>query len=78
LAAARLTRRFTETFDLGVEYGGTLGQIGSIATASQRAHIVYGITDFKLGTFNVNAGGGYGLTKSCNGLAMKLGIGHSF
>lgn len=76
--AARLTRKFTETFDVGVEYGGTLGQIGSIAPSGQQAHIVYGVTDFKLGAFNVSAGVGYGLTTSSNGLAMKLGIGHSF
>jgi hypothetical protein len=76
--AARLTRKITDTFDVGIEYGGTLGQVASIAPSSQQAHIVYGVTDFKLGAFNVSAGVGYGLTSSSNGLAMKLGIGHSF
>ena len=76
--AARLTRKFTETFDLGIEYGGSLGQIGSIAPSSQQAHIVYGVTDFKLGDFNVNLGIGYGLTASSNGLATKLAISHAF
>jgi hypothetical protein len=76
--AARLTRKITDTFDVGVEYGGALGQITSIATTSQQAHIVYGVTDFKLGAVNVSAGIGYGLTQSSSGLAMKLGISHSF
>jgi hypothetical protein len=76
--AARLTRKITETFDVGIEYASTLGQIGAIAPSSQQAHIVYGVTDFKLGTFDVNLGIGYGLTRSSNGLAMKLGISHGF
>ena len=76
--AARLTRKVTETFDVGVEYASTLGQIGSIAPSNQQAHIVYGITDFKVGTFDVNLGVGYGLTTSSHGLAMKLGVSHGF
>jgi hypothetical protein len=76
--SARLTRKITETFDIGIEYASTLGQIASIAPSSQQAHIVYGVTDFKVGSFDVNLGIGYGLTKSSNGLAMKLGIGHGF
>ena len=76
--AARLTRKITETFDLGIEYASTLGQIGSISPSSQQAHIVYGVTDFKVGAFDVNLGVGYGLTTSSNGLAMKLGISHGF
>jgi hypothetical protein len=76
--AARLTRKITETFDVGVEYASALGQIGSIAPSSQQAHIVYGITDFKVGAFDVNLGVGYGLTTSSHGLAMKFGISHGF
>jgi hypothetical protein len=76
--AARLTRKITETFDVGVEYASTLGGIGSISPLNQQAHIVYGITDFKLGAVDVNLGIGYGLTTSSNGLATKLGISHTF
>jgi hypothetical protein len=76
--AARLTRKITETFDVGVEYASTLGGIGSISPLSQQAHIVYAITDFKLGAVDVNLGIGYGLTTSSNGLATKLGINHGF
>jgi hypothetical protein len=76
--AARLTRKITDTFDVGIEYASTLGQVGSIAPSSQQAHVVYGITDFKLGAFDVNLGVGYGLTTSSNGLAMKLGVSHGF
>jgi hypothetical protein len=76
--AARLTRKITETLDVGIEYASTLGQISAIAPSSQQAHIVYGVTDFKVGAFDVNLGIGYGLTKSSNGLAMKLGISHGF
>jgi len=76
--AARLTRKITDTFDVGVEYASTVGQISSIAPSSQQAHIVYGVTDFKVGAFDVNLGVGYGLTTSSNGLAMKLGVSHGF
>jgi hypothetical protein len=76
--AARLTRKINDTFDVGVEYAGTLGQIGAIAPPSQQAHIVYVVTDVKLGKFNFNVGAGYGLTKSSNGLAAKLGISRGF
>jgi hypothetical protein len=76
--AARLTRKITETFDVGVEYASTLGGIGSIAPLSQQAHIVYAVTDFKLGVVDVNLGIGYGLTSSSSGLATKLGISHGF
>jgi hypothetical protein len=76
--AARLTRKITETFDVGVEYASTLGQIESIAPSSQQAHVVYGVTDFKVGAFDVNLGAGYGLTTSSHGLALKLGVSHGF
>ena len=76
--AARLTRKITETFDVGIEYASTLGGIGSIAPLSQQAHIVYAVTDFKLGAVDVNLGIGYGLTTSSSGLATKLGISHGF
>jgi hypothetical protein len=76
--AARLTRKITETFDVGVEYASTLGGIGSISPLGQQAHIVYAVTDFKLGAVDVNLGVGYGLTTSSNGLATKLGISHGF
>jgi hypothetical protein len=76
--AARLTRKITDTFDVGVEYASTLGGIGSISALSQQAHIVYGVTDFRLGAFDVNLGIGYGLTTASNGLATKLGISHGF
>jgi len=76
--AARLTRKITETFDVGVEYASTLGGIGSISPLGQQAHIVYAVTDFKLGAVDVNLGIGYGLTTSSSGLATKLGINHGF
>jgi len=76
--AARLTRKISETSDVGIEYASTLGQIGSIAPSSQQAHIVYGITDFKVGAFDVNLGAGYGLTTSSHGLALKFGLSHGF
>jgi hypothetical protein len=31
-----------------------LGQLGSVSQLSQQSHIVYGITDFKLASFDVN------------------------
>ena len=76
--AARLTRTISEGFDVGIEYASALGQLGSISPLAQQSHIVYGITDFKLASFDVNLGIGYGLTTASRGLAVKLGVSHGF
>jgi hypothetical protein len=76
--AARLTRTISEGFDVGVEYAAALGQVGSVSQLSQQSHIVYAITDFKLASFDVNLGVGYGLTTASRGIAVKLGVSHGF
>jgi hypothetical protein len=65
--AARLTRTISEGFDVGIEFAGALGQLGSVSQLSRQSHIVYGITDFKLASFGVNLGIGYGLTTASRG-----------
>lgn len=76
--AARLTRTISEGFDVGIEYASALGQLGSISPLAQQSHIVYGITDFKLASFDVNLGIGSGLTTASRGIAVKLGVSHGF
>jgi hypothetical protein len=76
--AGRLTRTISEGFDVGIEYAGALGQLGSVSQLSQQSHIVYGITDFKLASFDVNLGIGYGLTTASRGIAVKFGVSHGF
>jgi hypothetical protein len=76
--AARLTRTISEGFDVGIEYAGALGQLGSVSQLSQQSHIVYGITDFKLAGLDVNLGLGYGLTAASRGIAAKIGVSHGF
>jgi hypothetical protein len=49
--AARLTRTISEGFDVGIEYAGALGQLGSVSQLSRQSHIVYGITDFQARQF---------------------------
>jgi hypothetical protein len=76
--AARLTRTISEGFDVGIEYASALGRVGSISQPAQQSHIVYGITDFKLASFDVSLGIGYGLTTASRGLAAKIGVSHGF
>jgi hypothetical protein len=76
--AARLTRKITESADVGIEYNAGLGQLNAISPTVQQSHIVYLVTDFTVGGSNVNLGIGYGLTSASNGLAVKLGFSHGF
>jgi hypothetical protein len=77
-AAARLTRKITESVDVGIEYNAGLGQINAIAPTVQQSHIVYAVTDFTLAGSNVSLGIGYGLTPASNGLAAKIGFSRGF
>jgi len=76
--SARLTRTINEGFDVGIEYAGALGQLGSISPVAQQAHIVYGVVDFKVKSFDVGLGLGYGLTSASRGIAAKISISHGF
>jgi hypothetical protein len=72
---ARLARSFGENFALGLEYYTDLGPLQSFAPVNQQQHNLYGVVDFKIGRFDVNAGIGYGLTSSSNRWMAKMIIG---
>jgi hypothetical protein len=76
--AARLARKVTQDFYVGLEYYGGLGKIGDFAKLSDQQHTLFAVTDFKAGIFDVNLGLGYGLTPGSDRLVVKTIIGYVF
>lgn len=72
---ARLARNFAENFALGLEYYTDLGPLQNFVPLNQQQHNLYGVVDFKIGRFDVNAGIGYGLTSSSDRWMAKMIIG---
>ena len=60
---ARFARNFGEDFALAVEYYTDLGPITHFLPLRDQSHALFGVTDFKIGRFDIEAGIGYGLTK---------------
>ena len=60
---ARFARNFGEDFALAVEYYTDLGPFTHFLPLKEQSHAIYGVTDFKIGRFDIEAGIGYGLTK---------------
>jgi hypothetical protein len=73
--AARLAKKINETFSLGVEYYTDLGPIQSLLPFREQQHNIFGVVDFKVGRFDINAGVGYGLTSNSDRLLAKIIIG---
>ncbi len=73
--AARFARNFGENFALGVEYYSDLGPFRSFLPLNEQQHNIFGVVDFKVGRFDVNAGLGYGLTGGSDRLLAKMIIG---
>lgn len=73
--AARLAKKFGEDFSLGVEYYGGYGPFGRFLPLSEQQQNIFGVVDFKLGRFDVNAGLGYGMTQGSDRFLAKLIIG---
>jgi hypothetical protein len=72
---ARFARKFSDRFSLGVEYYTDLGPLQNWLPPNQQQHNIYGVVDFKVGRFDVNAGIGYGLTHGSDRLMAKMIIG---
>jgi hypothetical protein len=72
---ARLARNFGENFALGLEYYTDLGPLQNWLPLNQQEHNLYGVVDFKIGRFDVNAGIGYGLTSGSDRWMAKMIIG---
>jgi opacity protein-like surface antigen len=75
LPAARIARRFGEDFSLGVEYYTALGPFRGFLPFEEQQHNIYGVIDFRVGRFEINAGLGYGLTGGSDRLIAKLIVG---
>jgi hypothetical protein len=73
--AARFARKLSETLSVGVEYYTELGPLQNFLPFNEQQHNIYGVVDFKVGRFDVNAGIGYGLTPGSDRLMGKIIIG---
>jgi len=78
LPAARLARNLGDDRFLGVEYYTDLGKIGDFLPLQQQRQQIFGVTDFKLGVFDIELGLGYGLTSGSDRLVAKAIIGYDF
>jgi hypothetical protein len=78
LPAARLARNLGQDRFIGVEYYTDLGKIGDFLPFEQQRHQIFGVTDFKLGGFDIELGLGYGLTSGSDRLVAKAIIGYDF
>jgi hypothetical protein len=78
LPAARLARNLGQDRFIGVEYYTDLGKIGDFPSFEQQQHQLFGVTDFKLGVFDIELGLGYGLTSGSDRLIAKAIIGYDF
>ncbi len=73
--AARFARELSKDFAVGVEYYTDLGPMQYMLPFKEQQHNVYGVVDFKIGKFDINAGVGYGLTPGSDRLVAKIIIG---
>jgi hypothetical protein len=75
--ALRVAHDFARDFALGLEYYADLGPIGAFSAPENQSHQIFAVTDFKLGTFDVDFGLGYGLTPGSDGLVAKMILGRA-
>lgn len=73
--AARFARKLSETMAIGVEYYTDLGPIQNPLPFNEQQHNIFGVIDFRVGRFDINAGVGYGLTPGSNRIMAKIIIG---
>jgi hypothetical protein len=76
--AARIARKLDKDFYIGVEYYGDYGKIGNFAPPSQQQQLLFAVTDFKLGVFDIDFGLGFGLTSGSDQMIAKIIIGYAF
>jgi hypothetical protein len=76
--AARLAKKLSPDFSIGLEHYADLGEIGNFKKLSDQQHTLFAVTDFKLGVFDVNFGVGYGLTAASDRLVIKTIVGYAF
>jgi hypothetical protein len=76
--AARIARKLAPDLFVGLEYYADFGEIGNFARPADQQHMLFAVTDFKLGDFGVNFGIGYGLTPASDRWVVKTIVGYAF
>jgi hypothetical protein len=73
--AARLAKNFGEDLAFGLEYYSDLGSLNGFLPFNEQSHQIFGVVDFKVGRFDVNAGLGYGFTGGSDRFMAKMIVG---
>ncbi len=72
---ARFAYKLKEDLSVGIEYYTGLGPVDNLLPFEEEQHNIYGVVDFKIGRFEVNAGIGFGLTHASDPVMAKVIIG---
>lgn len=76
--AVRIARKLDKDLYIGLEYYGDFGRIGKFTPWNEQQQLLFAVTDFKLGVFDVNLGLGFGLTPGSDQLIGKAIIEYAF
>jgi hypothetical protein len=76
--AVRVARRLDKDMFVGLEYYADFGKIGDFLKLPDQQHLLFAVTDFKLGVMDVNFGVGYGLTPGSDRWVIKTILGYAF
>lgn len=76
--AVRLARKLGEDLYIGAEYYADFGKITNALPLQQQQQLLFAVTDFKLGVFDIDLGMGFGLTSGSDQLIAKMIIGYAF
>jgi hypothetical protein len=76
--AVRLARKLGEDFYIGAEYYADYGKISNFLPLQQQQQLLFAVTDFKAGVFDIDLGLGFGMTSGSDRLIGKIIIGYAF
>jgi len=76
--AVRLARNLGEDRYVGLEYYADFGKIGDFLPPSEQSHQLFAVTDFKIGTVDVELGAGYGFTPGSDRFVVKAILSYAF
>jgi hypothetical protein len=76
--AVRVARKLDKDLFVGLEYYADFGKIGDFLKLPDQQHLLFAVTDFKLGVMDVNFGVGYGLTPGSDRWVIKTILGYAF
>jgi hypothetical protein len=76
--AVRVARKLDKDLFVGLEYYADFGKIGDFLKLPDQQHLLFAVTDFKVGVVDVNFGVGYGLTPGSDRWVIKTILGYAF